>query len=128
MAESNAVGWFEIPVKDMERAIKFYEGVFGVKLDRNQMGELDMAWFPWVEGGAGAAGSLVYHEEMYKPSMDGVLIYLTSRTGDIADELTRVEGAGGKVLVPKTLITEDIGYMAVCIDTEGNKIALHSMK
>ncbi len=128
MAESNAVGWFEIPVLDMEKAIKFYEEVFKIKLDRHQMGPLDMAWFPWKEGGSGAGGSLVYNEEMYKPSMDGVLIYFTSRTGDIADELTRVEGAGGKVLVPKTLITEEIGYMAVCMDTEGNKIALHSMK
>jgi hypothetical protein len=128
MAESNAVGWFEIPVLNMERAIKFYEDVFNIKLDRNTMAELDMAWFPWDAGGTGAAGSLVYNEDNYKPSMDGVLIYFSSRTGDLADELARVEGAGGKILVPKTLITEDIGYMAVCLDTEGNKIALHSMK
>ena len=53
--DKNAVGWFEIPVTDMDRAIKFYETVFEISLSRNNMGPLDMAWFPWVEGGIGAA-------------------------------------------------------------------------
>jgi predicted enzyme related to lactoylglutathione lyase len=69
---------------------------------------------------------LVHHPEHYKPSTDGVLIYFSSRTGDLADELSKIEGAGGQILVPKTLIAEDIGYMAVFLDTEGNRIALHS--
>jgi predicted enzyme related to lactoylglutathione lyase len=56
---NNVVGWFEIPAVNMERAIKFYENVFGFKLTRHQIGPLDMAWFPWVEGGSGASGSLV---------------------------------------------------------------------
>ena len=64
--QNNAVGWFEIPVNNMERAIAFYEKVFEVKLDRNTMGEHDMAWFPWVDGGYGSGGSLVYHPEFYK--------------------------------------------------------------
>ena len=126
MANSNAVGWFEIPVTDMERAIKFYQNVFKVELARNEVGGLVMAWFPWVEGGTGAAGSLVYEKERYKPSKDGVLIYFTSQAGDVADELSRVEAEGGKMLLPKTLITEDIGYMGVFIDSEGNRIAVHS--
>jgi uncharacterized protein len=124
--KNNAVGWFELPVADMERAIKFYETVFGIKLERNQMGPLDMAWFPWVDDGMGASGSLVYHQEMYKPSVDGVVIYFTAHSGDLANELSRVEPAGGKVIQPKTLITEDIGYMALLIDSEGNRVALHS--
>ena len=71
--QSNAIGWFEVPVTNMERAMKFYETVFGVKLERHQMGPLDMAWFPWTEDGKGAAGSLVYHKEWYQPSsMAGV--------------------------------------------------------
>jgi len=126
MLESNAVGWFEIPVLDMERAIGFYESVFDIKLDRNRMGPLDMAWFPGVEGGTGATGSLVYEEDMYKPSMDGVLIYFTAVSGDVANELAKVEEAGGQVLMPKTLISDDIGYMGVFVDSEGNRIALHS--
>lgn len=122
---NNVVGWFEIPVADMERAIAFYETVLGLKLERNQMGELDMAWFPFAEA-PGAPGSLVYHKDFYKPSSDGALVYFTSHSGDLKNELEKVEPAGGKVLVPKTLIKEDIGYMAVCEDTEGNRIALHS--
>lgn len=126
--DKNVVGWFEIPVQDMDRAIKFYETVFDFKLDRNNMGPLDMAWFPMVENGIGAAGSLVYHEEFYKPSSEGALVYFTSQAGDLSVELARVEDAGGKILVPRTLIKEDIGYMAAFIDSEGNRIALHSRK
>jgi predicted enzyme related to lactoylglutathione lyase len=122
----NVVGWFEIPVKDMDRAIKFYETVFGFKLSRNRLGMMDMAWFPGVEGTIGSGGSLVHHASMYKPSSDGVLIYFTAFSGDVAVELARVEPAGGKVLQPKTLITEDIGSMGLFLDTEGNRIALHS--
>ena len=126
--KSNIVGWFEIPVTNMERAMKFYETVLDIKLSRNQMGSLDMAWFPWVEEGKGSAGSLVYHPDFYRPSMDGVLIYLTTQTGDLNDELMRVEKAGGKIIQQKTMIAEDYGYMALFIDTEGNRIALHSRK
>jgi predicted enzyme related to lactoylglutathione lyase len=126
--KSNSVGWFEIPVTNMERAMKFYETILDIKLSRNQMGPLDMAWFPWVEEGKGSAGSLVCQPEYYKPSMDGVLIYLTTQDGDLSVELNRVEKAGGKVIRHKTLIAEDYGYMAIFIDTEGNRIALHSRK
>ncbi len=124
--QNNVVGWFEIPVTNMERAMKFYETVFDFKLDRQQMDELDMAWFPWVENGQGSPGSLVCHAEFYQPSADGALVYFTAHSGDLSNELARVEGAGGKVLIPKRLIAENYGYMAVCLDTEGNRIALHS--
>lgn len=127
MAEKNFGGWFEIPVADMERAIVFYETVFNCKLSRNTMGPLDMAWFPWSTGGEGAAGSLVRHPDFYKPSMEGTLLYLISRTDNLADELSRIEGAGGKILVPKTQISPEHGYMAVFTDTEGNRLALHSL-
>lgn len=126
--EKNVVGWFEIPVNDMDRAIKFYETVLDVKLSRNQMGELDMAWFPFVEDGIGASGSLVHQKEFYKPSQEGTLIYFTTVSGDLAQELAKVEKAGGKVLVPKKLISEDVGYTGLFLDTEGNRIALHSRK
>jgi predicted enzyme related to lactoylglutathione lyase len=123
----NVVGWFEIPVRNIERAIKFYENVFNLKLERHEMGEFDMAWFPFGDV-PGSPGALVFHKEFYKPSIDGVLIYFTCHSGDLSNELAKVEPAGGKVLTPKKLITEEVGYMALCVDTEGNRIALHSRK
>jgi predicted enzyme related to lactoylglutathione lyase len=101
--QSNVVGWFEIPVSDMERAIKFYEAVFQLKLNRQNMGDLDMAWFPYADV-PGSPASLVYHKEFYKPSTDGMLIYFTSQSGDLSNELSKVEPAGGKVLMQKNLL------------------------
>lgn len=128
MQKNNVVGWFEIPVTDMERAIKFYESVFDFKLERNKMGELDMAWFPWTEEGSGSPGSLVHYPQSYTPSPDGVLVYFTAHSEDLDQELDRVEENGGVILQEKTLISDEIGYMAVLLDTEGNRIALHSRK
>ena len=124
----NVAGWFEIPVTDMGRAIRFYEAVFGFVLSRNKLGPLEMAWFPGVRDSIGAGGSLVYQPVNYKPSADGTLIYFTAFSGDVTVELSRVEPAGGKVLMPKTLISEGIGYMGLFLDTEGNRIAVHSRK
>jgi predicted enzyme related to lactoylglutathione lyase len=92
------------------------------------MGPLDMAFFPWVDKGMGSPGSLVYAPALYQPSAQGTLIYFTAFSGDLADELSRVEAAGGKALMPKTLINEEVGYMAMFLDTEGNRVALHSRK
>lgn len=119
------VGWFEIPTSNMERAIKFYETVFDTKLDRNTLGDFDMAWFPWDQEGKGSGGSLVHHEQ-YQPTDKGTLIYFSSE--DVNIELGRIENAGGKILQSKTEISPDIGYMALFTDTEGNRIALHSRK
>ncbi|MEZ5084526.1 MAG: VOC family protein [Bacteroidales bacterium] len=124
----NVVGWFEIPVSDMDRAITFYEKVFGFKLTRQQMSHLDMAWFPWKEDAIGTAGSLVYNPEFYHPSENGTMVYFSTISEDMEAELSRVEKAGGKMIVPKRLIAEDIGYMAIFLDTEGNRVAIHSRK
>lgn len=126
--DKNVVGWFEIPVLDLDRSRKFYEVVLGLKLECHTMGPLEMAWFPWIEDAVGSPGSLVQQEEFYKPSADGVQIYFTSPSGDTANELARVEPAGGKLLRPKTLISEDVGYYGLLLDTEGNSIAIHSLK
>lgn len=120
------VGWFEIPANNMERAMAFYEEVFDCKLERHQLGPIDMAWFPWNHEMGGAGGSLVKTEEHYQPSKHGVLVYFSS--GDVKEELARIPKAGGQVLQGKTLISEEIGYMALFMDSEGNRIALHSLK
>jgi uncharacterized protein len=125
---NNVVGWFEIPVTNMNRAIKFYQTVFDIRLARHLLGPLDMAWFPAAENKAGTTGSLVYNERAYKPSMEGVLIYFTAISGDLSIELGKVESSGGKILLPKTQISEEVGYMALFSDSEGNRIALHSAK
>ncbi|HSM48445.1 MAG TPA: VOC family protein [Draconibacterium sp.] len=125
--KNNVVGWLEIPVSDMERAIRFYENVFDFKLERHLMGPLDMAWFPWIPEGSGSGGSLVHYPAAYKPSTDGVLIYFTAHSGDLANELSRVEAAGGQILQGKTEISKNHGFMALLIDSEGNRVALHSL-
>jgi predicted enzyme related to lactoylglutathione lyase len=122
----NPAGWFEIPVTDMQRAIRFYEKVFDIKMSHHILEVLEMAWFPEVMNGQGAAGSLVMHKDFYRPSADGILIYLTAPSGDLSNELSRVEKAGGKIRVPKKLITDEFGYIAVFIDSEGNRIGIHS--
>ncbi len=116
--------WFEIPVENMERAMKFYGKVFDCELERHQMGEFDMGWFPFDHEKGGAGGSLVKSENDYKPSKDGTLIYFA--TEDLSVELARVPDAGGKIIQEKTEISPEIGFMGLFTDTEGNRIALHS--
>jgi len=125
--QNNPVSWVEIAVTDMKRAIAFYEEVLGTKLERHEMGPLDMAFFPMSAAGTGAGAALVMHKDWYKPTMDGSLIYFAATSGDLSVELARVEKAGGKVWVPKKQIG-DFGYMAAFSDSEGNRVALHSRK
>lgn len=118
------VSWFEIPVTNMERAKSFYDTVFSIKIQIQDFGGTLMGWFPFIEGKLGASGSLIQNEA-YEPSESkGVLIYFS--TEDINSEINKVEAAGGKIIQPKTQISPDIGYMALFIDCEGNRIALHS--
>lgn len=121
------VGWFEIPVTDLERARAFYEAVFGVSIQVHKMGELEMGWFPMADGKSGAPGSLVKHPDFYHPSPTaGVVIYFSC--SDVAASLERVTRCGGRVVQPKKLIGEGMGYMGLFLDSEGNRIALHSPK
>ena len=122
----NALNWFEIAVSDIVRATKFYEKVFDIEMQQMDMNGMLMAFFPTENMSTNVGGGLVQHE-MSKPSADGVVVYLNGNP-DLAVALAKIEGAGGKVVMPKTLITDDIGYMAFFIDTEGNKVALHSQK
>jgi predicted enzyme related to lactoylglutathione lyase len=118
----NPVNWFEIPVKDMNRAKSFYEHVFGLELSLNQMGHIQMGWFPMVQDGAGATGTLVKGEG-YTPSHSGTLIYFS--VTDIDAALKKINDQGGKTLSPRTSIGE-YGFYALFEDSEGNRVALHS--
>jgi predicted enzyme related to lactoylglutathione lyase len=127
--EVNMISWFEVPVLDMDRAKKFYETVFMVEITVNKFGDVLMGWFPPAEDitAPGISGSLVQSEGNYIPSAThGSVVYFNSQSGDVSDELTRVEAAGGKILQTKTLISNEIGYMAMVLDSEGNRIALYN--
>lgn len=119
------VSWFEIPVNDMDRAKRFYEAVFNTQIDIHNFGGILMGWFPFSEQKSGATGTLIKHET-YVPSQEGTLVYFNCE--DVANEIGRVEAAGGKIYQPKTEISPEHGYMAIFIDTEGNRVALHSNK
>lgn len=118
------VGWFEIPVTVMERAIHFYETVFDTVLSIQSFGDTHMAWFPWDEKAPGAGGTLILSGDHYTPSHKGTLVYFSSE--DVSIELNRVEQAGGIILQLKTEISPDIGFMGMFEDSEGNRVALHS--
>jgi predicted enzyme related to lactoylglutathione lyase len=119
---ANALNWFEIPASDIERAKKFYNMIFEIKLTpMDGMEGYSMGMFPAEDGVRGA----VIQGEGYQPSAEGSLIYLNA--GDNLNKvLNRVEAAGGQVVMPKTGIGEN-GFYAYFIDSEGNRVGLHSM-
>jgi uncharacterized protein len=122
---ANVLNWFEIPVTDMDRAVKFYTTIFGYKsMHQMNMGGFDMAIFPMEGDGVGGA---LCKGEWYTPSQEGAVIYLNGNP-DLDVPLSKVESAGGKVIMQKKFITEEIGYMAMFVDCEGNRVALHSNK
>ena len=123
----NAISWFEIGTTDLDRATKFYETIFGVSLFPMDLPNIKMRMFPIDNMQTGIGGAIVDSGGFHKPSAtDGPLIYLNGNP-DVQNILDKVEAAGGKVLVPKTEISPDYGFMAVIIDTEGNRIGLHSV-
>jgi predicted enzyme related to lactoylglutathione lyase len=122
---SNSLNWFEIPAKDINRAKKFYEEIFSVKLDdMPEMMGMKMAGFPAEMGNGKASGALAQSEQ-HVPSQNGPVIYLNANP-KIQAVVDRIEKAGGKVVMPSTQISPEIGYMAFFVDSEGNKIGLHA--
>ena len=120
----NAVHWFDIPASDLARAKAFYEAVFGIEMTEMTLPNgLKMALFPIEPGGVG--GALAEHSEFYFPGDQGPLVYLNGDP-DLQAVLDRLEASGGRVVVPKTQISPEHGYMAVFEDSEGNRVALHS--
>ncbi len=120
---ANALNWFEIPVTNFGRAKAFYETVLGVTLETMAMGPTTMGMFPADPAGVGGA---IVHADGATPSALGTLVYLDGGA-DLAAKLGRVAKAGGSVVVPKTEIGNGFGFFAHFMDTEGNKLGLHSM-
>lgn len=123
-SQTNALNWFEISVSDIKRAVTFYEAVFGIEMPVQEMMGMQMAYFPSEDMNGKVSGALV-QGPMNTPSADGAKIYLNGNP-DLANALSKIEGAGGKILMPKTKISDEIGYMAFFTDSEGNTVALHS--
>lgn len=120
----NAITWFEIPAADFERAVRFYEQIYAQSLPRDaSFRGLRMAMFPYQRPGVG--GCLIAMEQA-RPHADGVRVYLAAGD-DLGVVLGRVEAAGGAIIMPKTLLREEIGYIALLQDSEGNIVGLHSM-
>ena len=120
----NSLNWFEIPVIDFERARKFYGEIYDFDMPSVTMGENVLGFFPVQPKHIGGA---IIKGEGCSPSQDGTLVYLNGGD-DLNEILARVEEAGGQVIAEKTSISADHGFFALFIDSEGNKVALHSMQ
>jgi uncharacterized protein len=123
---TNSLNWFEIPVTDTARAKKFYETIFDIQMQTQEMMGMEMTFFPYdMEGSSGKVSGALVKGDMYKPGMDGALVYLNANPS-IQTVIDKIEDAGGKTILPRTKIGEDIGYMAFFIDSEGNRMTLHA--
>lgn len=123
----NAISWFEIPTNDISRAQKFYETIFGITMTAMDLPNIKMRMFPLDDMMTQVGGALVDSGGFHKASAtDGPLIYLNANP-DVQNVLDKVVEAGGSIMVPKTEISAEYGFMAVFTDTEGNRIGLHSV-
>ncbi|QIQ21660.1 VOC family protein [Zophobihabitans entericus] len=117
------IEWFEIVVRDFDRAVKFYEAAFNVQFNIEQMNDMSMAIFPYPEGQTG--GALVAGE-CYKSCQSGsgsIVIYLPADS--IKTTLAKIEQLGGKTVMPCMEIGGN-GYIALFTDSEENTIGLWS--
>jgi len=120
-APTQMISWFEIPALDLQRSVSFFNHLYNVQLEIVESNDYAMAPLPFETG---VGGAIVMGQGSI-PSETGVLIYLNA-TDDMYVMLRRVEEGGGRVITEKTLINEDAGYFSLFIDSEGNKLALHS--
>jgi len=122
-ATTNAINWFEIPTLDLPRAQRFYEEVFSISMHTVEMNGSQMAMFPMEPGSGKVSGSLIQGAESV-PSKEGSTVYMNANP-DLSTPLSKVEAAGGTVVLPKTSIGQD-GFIAMIIDLDGNKVGFHS--
>jgi uncharacterized protein len=126
---THAINWFEIPVNDFDRAKKFYETIFGYQMPETMMGASRMGFFLYDFQHGGRGGAIVYNPDFYTPGGRGTMVYLNCDP-DLQSVLHHVIPAGGNILMKKKAIAPDqnLGFQAIIEDTEGNRIALHSMQ
>lgn len=118
----NLISIVEIPVADFSRSVTFYQTILGIKIEEMKMDGVRMGIFPNDEG---TVNVVLAKGNDYEPSTKGSVLYLNAGD-DLKPVLDKVEKNGGKVLVPKTAISPEMGFFALFIDTEGNKLGLHS--
>lgn len=112
----------EIPTMDFSRAVAFYQAILNISIEEIDMEGTQMGLFP---GDGEAVSVALIKGDEYKASKDGTIVYLNAGD-DLKIVADKIEPAGGKVVVPKTEISPEIGFFAMFIDTEGNKLGLHS--
>lgn len=122
MTRHDAIHWFEIPVADIDRAQRFYETLFASSMRREAMGPQTLAVFAY-DGGIG--GALIRSDAAPKPGTDGALVYLNAKPS-LDAVLSRARELGATVLQDKLELPRDIGFIAQIVDSEGNRIGLHS--
>ncbi len=121
-ANTNALNWFEIPMLDISRAQLFYEHIFDIQFQKMEMKDMVMLLFP---SQAPKSGGALVKSPFHHPSKEGAIIYLNANP-DLKLVLNKIEAAGGKIVMPKTAIGNNLGFMAFFVDSEGNTLALHS--
>jgi len=119
----NLVTFIDIPATDFSRAVSFYKAILSVPIHEMDISGTKMGFFP--SDGKNVSGAIVQGDD-FKPSTNGVLVYLNGGN-NLQVILDKVESNNGKVILPKTYISAEVGYKAIFIDTEGNRIALHSI-
>ncbi len=122
----HVISWFEIPVEDFARAKSFYSQLLGVDMPEREVNGDLMGFFPYDHNTQNVTGAIV-RGNGYKPSREGALVYIHCEP-NVQTVLDRVEEAGGSIVMNRTKISDDAGYMAKFIDTEGNLLALHAME
>jgi predicted enzyme related to lactoylglutathione lyase len=128
-SETNVLTWFEIPVTDLKRAKMFYETILDIEMTVRVDGEDEGAFFPYnpnvIQATSGRVTGVLSKSKRNSPSGNGTMVYINA-SPDIQLVIDKVELAGGKVIVPKTVMP--FGSIAVIIDSEGNRIGLHAEK
>lgn len=118
----NLINWIEIPATNLQRAITFYSAILNLEIQEAEFFGSKMGFFP--SDGTNVSGAIVQGED-YNPSKNGVLAYLNGGS-NLQDIINKIEINQGIILVPKTQISPEMGYFAIFLDSEGNKMALHS--
>ena len=124
MANVNPVNWFDLNVGNLNRAKKFYETVFNLKLTDAPVEWGRQSFFPFSPESNNITGALVEKPD-FVPSSNNTVIYF--ETEDCIAEEQKIEKTGGKVVQSKMNIGE-FGFISIFIDTEGNTVGLHSRK